>query len=878
MRQTSPSNSSVNNSKASAVLPGFHRDLLSSLGWDHEASITLPERTAGFAEQASLPPLSEASGRLLAEGPLYKHQALALSMIAEGHPVVLSTGTGSGKTRVFHFSATETLSRHPRGLVLALYPGKALAREQAARWHEALVQAGLAEESDGSVVLLTGDSCSRRERSLLLSSAKVAVLTPDVLHAWMLASLGDRRVRGNLQRLRMVVIDEAHTYSGVFGSNSLWLFRRLQHALTILNAPEPSWIAASATLAQPAEHLLALTGRSFKAVEECDDSSPRHARHLHFIRPAQGTAPLSGLGAWIKACAERSDLGRFAVFSQSRKQTETLSLIGNRGATQASATPSEEAEANLLLNASNRIAPFRAGLSPAERQDLQERFSRGELRGLVCTSAFELGIDLPGLDLGFLHGLPESPASFWQRLGRFGRHGESHVFIIHDSSARADLLFAAPFSIFDWRARDAALYPDNPVLLARHILCLASEAEALGRCSVPLPPELPFSESFRSGYAAFLRGELTPALREAQALQGGALPPHLVFPLRSVDETFTFKGAGGGPAPEGTLTRGQLMREAYPGAVYYHAGTPWRITGVNSRRRELTVARSPFYHTEPIAVPALFVPDLLAPVFHDLRWTELTMLEARGRATECVTGFTENRGGHASPGGDYAQGACGQSGPFFRSYDTTGVMLFHPSLANSQVRIDTLGALLREALLLTCPREASEIANASGQLRVSRRELTEGTRFVALYDTVSGSLRLTSALAEPEILNRTLLHALRLARTQLDAAGDLRDAATLHALESMSASAAGTSLRRLPDEWPEAAPDLVIAPGSHALHKRRSLEVIVLGVSTNLDGELIYEIHRIDDPAFHGTVGAEALAEIPGATSWVPLSSLLEVV
>ncbi len=854
-------------------LPATHAAFLAQLGWQHEATLTLPGRPAAFATSDELAALlPEPAARLLASGPLYRHQALALAhSLAERH-VVISTGTGSGKTRVFHLAAAAALAQEPNALILALYPGKALAREQAGKWQQALIDAGIATPGDRSVALLTGDQGDHKTRVQLFRDARVAVLTPDVLHAWLLGHLGDASLRRRLANLRLIVLDEAHTYAGVFGSNALWLFRRLQHALHHLRAPAPRWLAASATLAHPDDHLAALVGQDFTCVGSTDDTSPAHPRHLHFIRPATGTPFLPGLGAWLQHSARATDT-RFAVFTQSRKKTETIARIGNR--TSADTTQPDEACDAGLLALSPRIAPYRSGLSPSERTELQTRFASGDLRGLVCTSAFELGIDLPGLDLGFLAGLPESPASFWQRLGRFGRHGESHVFLIHDGNARTDAFFAAPYTLAQWQARDAALYPDNPVLLARHILCLAHEAEALG--AEAISESLPFSPLFRTTYAAFQRGELTAALREAQSAQGSAQPPHYAFPLRTIDDTFTFKAAYGGTAPEGFVTRSQLLREAYPGAVYYHAGTSWRITGIHHRRRELTVARERAYSTEPTTIPSRFVPDLAQPAFADLRWTSgLRLLEATGRATSIVTGFSELRGSQTAPGGDYRQGAYGQQGPLCHAYDTTGILLFHPLISDPDVRADILGESLRQGLLLACPREAAELGAATGTLKATRRELAEGTRFVALYDTVPGSLRLTAALAEPEVLRQTLAHAALIAAEQLAGSSDPRDLATLAALQTLALAATTHGAPEpLPLDWPDSAPDLALQPGTTALYRKQQLPVIVRRVSTDLDGHLRYLIERTDDPAFHGEVAAEALTDLPDVSVWVPLADAL---
>lgn len=882
-------------------LAPLHATALAHLGWQHLASLELPGRPARFASPAELPPIAAPTATLVATGgPLYRHQADALRHHLSGANVVLATGTGSGKTRVFHLATAELLAHQPRAITLALYPGKALAREQAAKWSTALAEAGFADPA--AAALVTGDQSDKQQRLAALRRASVAVFTPDALHAWLLGNLANPHHQALLRRVRLVVLDEAHTLAGVFGSNVLWLLRRLQAILAYLSAPTPRWLAASGTLAQPAVHLQALTGQPFVAIGDDADTSPRHPRRLHLVAPHGNGQPLhAGLGQWLHRCAYSPDPApRFVVFTLSRVQTESLSLVANRHNTSSnhpenspSASPNPT-PGSAILNPtstsdlhpdqhllSERIAPFRAGLSPVERAQLQDDFTHSRLRGLVCTSAFELGIDLPGLDLGFLVGLPETPTSFWQRLGRFGRHSPADIFLLHDGSERTEATFADPASLLSWHALDAALYPDNPILIARHVLCHDHE-----RRSLDLPTDtlatpatlLSASPDFASTHAALLRGELTPALREALALQGHTQPPHLALPLRTIEETYTFRPALGSQAcPDGYLTFAQVIREAYPGAVYYHNGKPWRVTAIHHRSRTLSVSPERHYRTKPIAIPPTFVPDLSQPALADLRWPHdtLRLLECFGRATEAINGFTETRGNQPGPGGDYRSGAYRTHGPLYRSYDTTGILLTTSTFADDLVRRELLASTLRQALLHKCPREATEIACDAGTLRVARRDLPAGTRFVALYDTVPGSLRLTAALADPALLHRVLQHALETLHTYLHDTTDPRDLATLVALRQLVQAASRRDHTLPPLAWPEHAPTFAFAPGTTALHRARNLAVVIDSVTTDLDGHLHYFVHRTDDPAFRGQVAATALCEIPGTTLLVPFDQVL---
>ncbi len=846
-------------------LPPLHATALTEIGWSHEASVLFPGREATLAAPEDIPSLTAAARHLVGQGqPLYRHQALALSHSLRGSHVVLSTGPGSGKTRVFHLAAVDLLHADARALIIALYPSKALAREQAGLWSAALQQAGFL--CPDAVALVTGDTPDASRRAASVNRASVALFTPDTLHAWFLAHLAQPQVRHALRRLRLMVVDEAHTLSGVFGSNTLWLFRRLQSLLASLDVPPLRWLAASGTLARPAAHLEALTGQPFVAIDDPTDGSPRHVRRLHLVRPAAGRPLANGLSRWLQHCSLAPEpASRFVVFAQSRVQTESFAALANRLTAPSNGNPMPP-----------RLAPYRAGLSAPERSDLQERFARGYLRGLVCTSAFELGLDLPGLNLGFLVGLPDSPASFWQRLGRFGRHGEADVFLIDDGTERTAQAFAEPARLLHWVARDAALYPDNPILIARHVLCHDQERRALGLPAGELaePSRLPaLAGAFRDTHAALLRGEPSLALRDALLQQANTQPPHLAFPLRSVEQTFTFKPAHGGhAAPDGFLTYAQILREAYPGAVYYHNGQPWRVLGINTRQRTLTVAEERHYHTKPVAIPPTFLPDLSQPVLADLRWPgpSLRLIEASGRATEALTGFAETHGGQPAPGGDYRTGAYGVHGPLYRSYETTSVLLVSPHLEGDSIRRDLIAAAVRDALLDVCPREAAEIAASCGRLRADRRNLQAGTRFIAVYDTVPGSLRLSSALADPNLVPSILRRAALLLQQRLHD-GDTSTVAAALAI----AQAATVAPARAPLDWPDASPCLALARGTVALHRRTHFVVTIDDLSTDLDGNLVYHIRRNDDPMFHGQVPASALAEIPDETVTLPLADAL---
>lgn len=269
-------------------------DLISRLGWDLVRREALPARPAARFRPDDLPMASPTMKylRSMPEG-IFRHQKEALSQFLQGEDVCLTTGTASGKSLVFYAAGIETLVRDQRTKVIAIYPLKALAKEQEERWKAALEAAGLPPvvgRIDGSVQVT--------ERESILRSNRVVLFTPDVIHAWLLSSLGSKAVREFLAGLGLVVLDEVHTYTGVVGSNVAFVLRRLLHAANELGSGATlRCIGASATVANPEEHLRQLFSRSFRVIDSSYDTSERYPVEVILVRPDSNT-----------------DLSRFSIF------------------------------------------------------------------------------------------------------------------------------------------------------------------------------------------------------------------------------------------------------------------------------------------------------------------------------------------------------------------------------------------------------------------------------------------------------------------------------------------------------------------------------------------------------------------------------------
>ena len=707
---------------------------------------------------------------------LYLHQAEAISRFASGLHVCLSTGTASGKTTLFHAAAVQEFAKDPAAKVICLYPLKALANEQEGRWKEAMALA----VKNCRIGRISGD-VPVKSRSQILRQSQVVVVTPDVMHAWLLPNLHDRSVQAFLQKLRLVIVDEAHSYTGVFGSNSAFLFRRLRHLCSCFGS-QPRFVAASATIARPQEHLKLLTGIDFSIVDEAFNGAMRHPVSLRLVNPPPGEDLLSPLAKLVQSIAEDSDR-RLIAFVDSRKQVELLTSIAMRGHQDEpednddSEVPEyREVEDSLSFLQRLSILPYRSGYEEEDRRLIQSRLSDGSLRGVISTSALELGIDIPTLDTAVLVGVPASSTSFRQRIGRVGRHKPGEVLIVNTGSIYDQAVFAEPETLLTRPPAESALYLNNQRIQYIHALCLArlggehdkatgADGEDGGfQSDVDFPPGfLGLCEMERTGQV--------PVELQSMKHESGDSPNH-AFPLRDVESSFkiTFKN---GPEEYslGSLTYSQCLREAYPGAVYRYATRSFRVYQVNLRSKEVRVRKERGYITKPSNLPTLVFPNLTpGNIFQAIKLGDLRAVECNLQVREWLNGFSERRGNTefmvAYPHINARASFTYLHPTFFRNYFTSGLLFFHPAISQEGINRDLLASLLFEAFLLTVPFERSDVSFAVDKLRTGWDKIEKDTRFLSVYDSTYGSLRLSGKMLEADVLRGALHHLSDLASSQ----------------------------------------------------------------------------------------------------------------
>jgi DEAD/DEAH box helicase domain-containing protein len=390
---------------------------------------------------------------------LYTHQAEAINAIREGHNVVVTTSTASGKTLCYNLPVLENMLEDWRARALYLFPTKALAQDQLRSLRD-LTRRALGDLRFGTY---DGDT-PRSARARLRKSASIILTNPDMLHLGILPN--NRLWSQFLSHLRFVVIDEAHVYRGVFGSQVACILRRLRR-LCERYGSHPIFVCCSATIANPAEHIQNLTGLPPVVIE--NDGSPQGAKDFVLWNPpftdleksARRSANVEATRLFTELVRQRL---RNITFTKARKVAELILRYSQEVLRQ------ENPELLPLVRS------YRAGYLPEERRQIEKELFHGRLLGVTATSALELGVDIGTLDATVLVGYPGTIASTWQQAGRAGR-GVRHSlsFLIGLDNPLDQYFMRHPDDLFGRSHENALLDPSNAYLLQKHLPCAAYE-------------------------------------------------------------------------------------------------------------------------------------------------------------------------------------------------------------------------------------------------------------------------------------------------------------------------------------------------------------------------------------------------------------------
>ena len=787
---------------------------------------------------------------------LWSHQARALDALGSGENIVLSTGTASGKSLVFQAFSLHQVLRDPSRRVIVFYPLKALAADQVQRWREIANSLNLPDDSIGRI----DGSVPPPDRDRILQTARVLVMTPDVCHAWLMSRLSMPLVKTFVEALAVVVLDEAHTFDGVFGSNFAFFLRRLIAARNHLLRDDARMsplqlVAATATISNPAAHLERLTGRTFSVVDEHSDGSPHHERYVAHVasEEAKETQIVADLQRLVLATGHD---GAFITFHDSRKGVEQLALRSATGDNHPDDNP--------------EVLPYRAGYHSTDRQQIEARLKSGQLRGVVSTSALELGIDLPHLRVGFNVGVPATRKAYRQRLGRVGRRAPG-VFVIV-AAPDAFRRYGTSFREYhEMSVEPSHLYLDNRFMQFAHGRCLADELDALEAPS-NLPVRVGWPSGFREVYAAARPGSDRPTEFDAVAELGGDTPQRN-YPLRNVGE-FNFQIKLNDNADSfGEMTQAQALREAYPGAVYLHMArkyvvAAWQTSAfpfIRVRRTAPTRSTRPCITTWINA--SLASSDLIDG--HLLKGEHGLLAECQMQITERVDGFIDGNGK------EHKYQELRQHNPNLRSrsrnFRTSGVVLCinEPWFKHEQSR-RRLADSLRDVFVheySVLPQDVGSVAT-----RISLRgigDIRSQGCCVAVFDEVYGSLRLTERLY---LKFDHILDRLFAAAESMSDSSDSRDFASLVSrirkkLSTFTGGVGGGGESERPAEGYEQ----VFTSGSRvcARQKGQITESVEVIQPTLMNGQLMYQVKavsRLGRPPVRHWISASDLE--PSGDDW----------
>jgi DEAD/DEAH box helicase domain-containing protein len=547
----------------------------------------LPPRPGQYAE---FPPgidrrLVEALRGRGIERP-YTHQARAVEAALDGENVVVVTPTASGKTLCYNLPVLDTLLADAAARALYLFPTKALAQDQLAELgalRVALEEAGRGAISAGHRIearTYDGDT-PQSARPQIRKTARIVISNPDMLHAGILPH--HTRWAGFFRGLRYVVLDEIHTYRGVFGSHVANVLRRLKRICRFYGS-SPQFLCASATIGNPADLAERLVEAPFTLVGAEEDGSPAGRKHLIFYNPPIVDRELGIRRSAVsdaRILAERFlEAGvQTIVFARARLTTEIL-LTYLRDAARREGLPPE------------RVQGYRGGYLPSERREIERGLRERQVLGVVATNALELGINIGHLDACVITGYPGTIASTWQQAGRAGRRADTAVAVLVAGASPLDqYIITQPHYFFGRSPEQALLNPDNLVIAVNHIRCATFELpfdqdEAFGR--------FPHTQEV----LAFLEEEGNLRRSGAQWHWTDQTYPAEAVSLRTAEmDTFVIVDVAREGTAMGVVDRQSAPFLIHEGAIYLHGGESFQVVRLDweGRRAEVEPVEAGYY-------------------------------------------------------------------------------------------------------------------------------------------------------------------------------------------------------------------------------------------------------------------------------------------
>jgi DEAD/DEAH box helicase domain-containing protein len=522
---------------------------------------------------------------------LYTHQAAAAEAVHGGKNVVIVTPTASGKTLCYNLPVLNAALENSDTRALYLFPTKALAQDQLAE----LQDLNQRLEDRFGVFTYDGDTPADARRSIR-EKGHIVLTNPDMLHTGILPH--HTRWTRLFENLRYIVLDELHTYRGVFGSHLCNVLRRLRRIARFYGR-DPQFICCSATIANPGE----LASRLLESEVEVlhSNGAPAAEKTFAFYNPPVVNRALGIRRSYINETSRvaqeflKRDL-QTVVFANSRLHTEILLTYLQQANPQ-------------LPGKSETIRGYRGGYLPNERREIERGLRDGRIRGVVSTSALELGIDVGSLDTVVMAGYPGTIAATWQRAGRAGRRsGSSCAVLVASSSPLDQFIVRHPDYFFGNTPEHAFIQPDNLEILINHLKCAAFE--------LPISPTDKFGDvdlpdlCARLAEAGFLHlaGENYHWTQEAY--------PSDTISLRSVSsDNFVIIDVTGAPTVIGEVDFPSALVFLHEKAIYIHGGQQHHVEHLDFKERKAYVKRVDVdYYTDAVRYTQVRVLEIAATV------------------------------------------------------------------------------------------------------------------------------------------------------------------------------------------------------------------------------------------------------------------------
>ncbi|ANE47860.1 ATP-dependent helicase [Paenibacillus swuensis] len=510
---------------------------------------------------------------------LYTHQEASYREVRGGRHVVTVTPTASGKTLCYNLPVVQRIMEDESARALYLFPTKALAQDQVAELHELVNEMG----ADIKTHTYDGDT-PPTVRQAIRNAGHIVVTNPDMLHSAILPH--HTKWVKLFENIKYIVIDEVHSYRGVFGSHVANVIRRLKRICRFYGSA-PQFICASATIENPKEHAEKLIGEKVSLVNT--NGAPAGEKHFVFYNPPVVNQQL---GIRKSSVLETRRLAgsllkqgiQTIVFARSRVRVELL-------LTYLQDTVKHELGAK-------SIRGYRGGYLPKLRREIERGLRSGEIRGVVSTNALELGIDIGQLQACVLNGYPGTIASTWQQSGRAGRRKDSSVtFMVASSNPLDQYIIQNPDYFFEKPPERALIHPDNLIILIDHIKCAAYE--------LPFEQGEFFGDEPLEDVLEFLTEEkILHHVNQRWYWMEQSFPAHNISLRSAAQENFIIIDMTAGPKVIGETDRFSAPTLIHEEAIYIHEGVQYQVEKLDYDEKKAYVreVRVDYYTDASLAV------------------------------------------------------------------------------------------------------------------------------------------------------------------------------------------------------------------------------------------------------------------------------------